>query len=106
MFSKWVLKRPVDATIAEGIDLGSDPSLTYVHNYLCNTTRYAVFDLAKILSAHVHVNKANMGTIDIIHKSGADAYIYRDQTEKTFQCYETDALVLTAKPKKGYKFLY
>lgn len=47
-----------------------------------------------------------MGTIDIIHKSGAEAYIYRDQTEKTFQCYETDTLVLTAKPKKGYKFLY
>ena len=47
-----------------------------------------------------------MGTIDIIHKSGTEAYIYRDQTDKTFQCYETDALVMTAKPKQGYKFLY
>ena len=48
VFSNWVLKRSFDATIAEGIDLGSDPSLTYVHNYLCDTTLYAVFDLAKI----------------------------------------------------------
>ena len=88
------------------LELGTDPSLTYRHNYLCDTTLTAVFSLANILNAHVHVNKANRGTIDIIHKSGADAYIYRDQTDKTFQCFETDALILTAKPKQGYKFLY
>ena len=97
-----MLQRP----FGDELELGTDPSLTYIHNYLCDTTLTAVFSLANILNAHVHVNKANRGTIDIIHKSGADAYIYRDQTDKTFQCYETDTLVLTAKPKQGYKFLY
>ena len=88
------------------LELGTDPSLTYIHNYLCDTMLTAVFSLANILNAHIHVNKVGRGTIDIIHKSGADVYTYKDQTDKTFQCFETDALVLTAKPKKGYKFLY
>ena len=93
-------------SFGEELELGTNPNLTYIHNYLCDTTLTAVFSLANILNAHVHVNKANRGTIDIIHKSGSEANIYRDQTDKTFQCFETDALVMTAKPKQGYKFLY
>ncbi len=101
-FSKWMLQR----SFGDELELGTDPSLTYIHNYLCDTMLTAVFSLANILNAHIHVNKVGMGTIDIIHKSGADVYTYKDQTDKTFQCFETDALVLTAKPKQGYKFLY
>lgn len=101
-FSKWMLQR----NFGDELELGTDPSLTYIHNYLCDTMLTAVFSLANILNAHIHVNKVGMGTIDIVHKSGADVYTYRDQTDKTFQCFETDALVLTAKPEKGYKFLY
>ena len=97
-----MLQRP----FGDELELGTDPSLTYRHNYLCDTMLTAVFSLASILNAHIHVNKVGMGTIDILHKSGAEAYTYKDQTDKKFQCFETDALLLTAKPKQGYKFLY
>lgn len=100
-FSKWVLQRSFDNSEQE---LSTEPNFTYIHNYTCDTTLTAVFDLARILTAHAYTSGG--GTIGITHKSGSETITYSNQTDKTFKFFETDAIILSAKPQTGYKFLY
>ena len=100
-FSKWVLQRSFDNSEQE---LSTESNFTYIHNYTFNTTLVAVFDLARILTAHAYVSGG--GTISITHKSGSETNTYNNQTDKKFQFFENDAIILSAKPQTGYKFLY
>lgn len=100
-FSKWMLQRSFDNSEQE---LSTEPNFTYIHNYTCDTTLTAVFDLARILTAHAYTSGG--GTIGITHKSGSETNTYSNQTDKTFKFFETDAIILSAKPQTGYKFLY